>query len=204
MDEYPTFSPLGHSQKTYACNVMFPPLFNAVRTWKHEREMLSPPQISQQPWEDVLAWPVLSDQLAKPTHFSIFFLLFIFMSLSDISCLHNCTQFFYSKAAPLLRADCTPFTGKSQLSVREGYRPWASRRQNTPCFSALCGSQWLLSFICHLGASLLLSPRCLSVEMKVFMPRLTTPCTHCTWRWGTKSPASIFFQEMLQARHSSY
>lgn len=79
-----------------------------------------------------------------------FLLLFTFLSFPDISFLHNCTQLLHSKAAPLLRADCTPFTGRyvSFLSGKEAYRPWASRRQNTPCFSACVGiSVFSVSFV---------------------------------------------------------
>lgn len=175
---------------------MLPPLFNAVRTWKQEREMLSPPQMSQLPWEDVLAWPVPSAQLARQvTSLLSFFLLFLCLSQIFVAYIiaHSyCT----AKQLPCSEQTTLPFLeDTSQLPLGEGCRPWASRIQNTPCFSALCGNQWLLSFICQLGASLLHSARCPSSALKVFMPRLTTPCTHCTWRWGTKPPVSIFFQE---------
>ena len=60
------------------------PQFSAVRTWKQERDTLSHPQMSQLPWEDVLAWPVPSNQLVSLLTRLLSFSFFLSCPLSDI------------------------------------------------------------------------------------------------------------------------
>lgn len=129
----------------------------------------SPERMSWHGQCSLLSWPSLFTSLFS------FFILFFYSSQIFLTYIiaHS-----YCTVKQLLCWEQTALPSledKSQPSLRVGYRPWASRRQNTPCFSAPCGNQWLLSFIWHLGPSLLLSPRCLSVALQVFMPRLTTP-----------------------------
>lgn len=117
----------------------------------------------------------------KTSHFSTFFLPFIFLSLSDICYLHNCTQLWHSKAASLLRADRTPFSGR-HLSAFSRRRLQALGIKDTEHSLLLCPVWEPVTSQFHLSAwcSLLRSARCPSSALKVFMPRLTTPCTHCT------------------------
>lgn len=72
------------SQETHTYNLMLPPQVRAVRTWKQERDTLSPTQMSQLPWKDVQAWPVPSAQLASLLTHLLSFSLFLFCPLSDI------------------------------------------------------------------------------------------------------------------------
>lgn len=66
---------------------------------------------------------------------------FFFLSISDIFFLHNCTVIAQQSSSPA-QSRLHSLRWKislSFLSGKEAYRPWASRRQNTPCFSACVG-----------------------------------------------------------------